>query len=629
MNPAPSNRRTFLKQTGLATAAFASGCATPSLSQHSKMKTKTHPDLILHNAKITTLNPDYPEARNLAVKDGRILGVDEAEEYQRGPNTVVIDLNGRRVIPGLNDSHLHVIRAGLYYNLELRWDGVPSLADAMRMLKEQAQRTPPPHWVRVIGGWNEWQFAEKRMPTLEELNEAAPDTPVVLLHLYDSAMLNRAALRALGMDGSTPNPPGGLIARDASGEPTGLLIAEPNAFILYSTIGRAPKLSFEDQLNSSRHFMREMNRFGVTSVGDAGGGWQNFPEDYGVIQQLARNGEMTLRIAYSLFAQKAGSELADYTRWIGMTKPGEGDDMLRVNGAGENLVWSAADFENFLQPRPDLRPVMESELEAVIRALVTARWPFRIHATYDETIERFLGVFERVNRDIPFSGLRWFFDHAETISEKSIDRTRALGGGIAIQHRMAYQGEYFIRRYGRAAAAAVPPIKRMLAVGLPVGAGTDGTRVASYHPWTCLYWLTSGKTVGGTQVTTPENWLSREQSLRLYTQGSAWFSGETGKKGTLIEGQFADLAVLSDDYLHCPAEQVRRIESVLTICGGKIVHAANEFASHNPSLPPVSPNWSPVANYNGYVNQAAAAHTHTPIFGADGRLWEAGCGCTA
>jgi len=591
------------------------------------MDPNTSPDFILQNGRITTLDPKRPEANTLVIKDGRIIGVDDVATHQPGPNTKVIDLQGRRVIPGLNDSHLHVIRAGLYYNMELRWDGVPSLADAMRMLKEQAQRTPPPQWVRVIGGWNEWQFAERRMPTLEELNRAAPETPVLVLHLYDCALLNRAALRALGMDSHTPNPPGGLIARDASGEPTGLLIAEPNAFILYSTIARAPKLSFEDQLNSSRHFMREMNRFGVTSVSDAGGGWQNFPEDYTVIRQLATNQQLTLRIAYSLFAQKPGSELADYTRWIGMTRPGEGDDMLQVAGAGENLVWSGADFENFLQPRPDLKPMMESELEAVIRALVTARWPFRIHATYDETIERFLNVFERVNRDIPFAGLRWFFDHAETISDKNIERTTTLGGGIAIQHRMAFQGEYFIRRFGRAAAQAVPPIKRMLAAGIPVGAGTDGTRVASYHPWTCLYWLTTGKTVGGTQITSPENCLTREQALRLYTQGSAWFSGEAERKGTLTEGQFADLAVLSDDYLTCADDQIRRIESVLTLVGGTIVYAAREFAALNPPLPPISPGWSPVDKYGGYANVAPAAHPHMPVFGADGRLWNMGCGC--
>lgn len=585
------------------------------------------PDLVLHNGRITTLDPARPEAATVAVKNGRIVSLEDAAVASRGPDTRVVDLGRRRVIPGLNDSHLHVIRGGLYYNLELRWDGVPSLADALRRLKEQADQTPPPQWVRVVGGWNEWQFAERRMPTLEELNRAAPETPVFVLHLYDCALLNRAAIRALGFDASTPNPPGGLVARDGRGQPTGLLIAEPNAFILYSTLARAPKLSFDDQLNSSRHFMREMNRFGVTSVGDAGGGWQNYPEDYAVVRKLAEDRSMTLRVAYSLFAQTPGQELADYLRWIGMTRPGEGDDMLAVAGAGENLVWSGADFENFLQPRPDLKPVMEAELEAVIRALVAARWPFRIHATYDETIGRFLDVFERVDREIPFAGLRWFFDHAETISPRSIERTRALGGGVAIQHRMAYQGEYFVRRYGREAARACPPVTRLLAAGVPVGAGTDGTRVASYHPWTCLHWLTTGRTVGGTQVTAEDALLTREQALRLYTEGSAWFSGETGRKGRIAIGQLADLAVLSDDYFSCPDEQVRRIESVLTVCDGAIVYAAGEYAALAPALPPASPHWSPVARYGGYDNAAPLPHAERTVFSADGRLWDLGCGC--
>ncbi len=588
----------------------------------------TTADLVIRNARVATLDPARPEATAIALAGGRVASLGPEAEAAIGPRTQVVDAGRRRVIPGLNDSHLHVIRAGLNYHLELRWDGIPSLADALRRLKEQAQRTPPPQWVRVIGGWNEWQFAERRMPTLEELNAAAPETPVIVLHLYDCALMNRAALRALGFDASTPNPPGGLVARDASGEPTGLLVAEPSAFILYSTIARAPKLGFDDQLNSSRHFMRELNRFGVTSVGDAGGGWQNYPEDYGVIQQLARSGELTLRIAYSLFAQKPGSELADYTRWIGMTRPGEGDALLSVAGAGENLVWSGGDFENFLQPRPDLKPILENELEAVIRALVTARWPFRIHATYDETIDRFLGVFERVDREVPFAGLRWFFDHAETIGPKNIERTRALGGGIAIQHRMAYQGEYFVRRYGRETARACPPIRRLLAAGIPVGAGTDGTRVASYHPWTCLWWLTTGRTVGGTRLTDDDALLSREEALRLYTEGSAWFSGEAGRKGRLVPGQLADLALLSEDFLTCPVDAIRRIEALLTVCDGRIVHAAGELAALAPPLPPASPDWAPTARYGGYANEAPAPHAHPAVFGADGRLWGERCDCT-
>lgn len=590
----------------------------------------TPPTLLLENALVTTFDRRLPETTAIAIEGGRVTALgDAALRLPRGPGTTTLDLGGRRVIPGLHDSHLHVIRAGLNYNLELRWDGVPSLHDALALLAEQARRTPAPQWVRVIGGWNEWQFAERRMPTLAELDRAAPDTPVIVLHLYDCALLNKAALRALGFDGSTPNPPGGLVERDSSGAPTGMLIAEPNAYLLYSTIARAPKLDEADQRNSTRHFLRELHRFGVTSVGDAGGGWQNYPEDYGVVQQLARDGELTLRIGYSLFAQKPGAELADYTRWIGMTAPGAGNDLLRVAGAGENLVWSAADFENFLQPRPDLRPTMEGELEAVIRALVSARWPFRIHATYEETLVRFLDVFERVNRDVPFAGLRWFFDHAETATSRTLERTRALGGGIAIQHRMAYQGEYFVRRYGAEAARRLPPVREMLRLGLPVGAGTDGTRVASYHPWTCLWWLVTGTTVGGTRLHGPEDCLTRDEALRLWTTGSAWFTGEQDVKGTLSVGAFADLAVLSEDYFRVPDARIRAIESVLTMTGGRIVHAQGPFTQLAPPLPPASPAWSPAARRQGYDSSGVVPPSHVvgQVLGADGRLWRSDCGC--
>ncbi|HEX6884757.1 MAG TPA: amidohydrolase, partial [Planctomycetota bacterium] len=587
-------------------------------------------DLLLEGGRITTQDPALPEADWLAVAGSKVLasGRGEPPPGVAGARTRRIALDGRRVIPGLNDSHLHVIRAGLNYFLELRWDGLGSLAEGLERLRERAASTPPPQWVRVVGGWNAWQFAERRMPTLEELNRAAPETPVMVLHLYDSALLNRAALRALGFDASTPNPPGGLIARDAGGNPTGLLVAEPNAFLLYSTLARAPKLAPEEQLLSTRHFLRELNRFGVTSVSDAGGGWQNYPEDYAIVRALAERGEMTLRVAYSLFAQKPGAELADYTRWIGMTRPGEGDAWLRVNGAGENLVWSAADFENFLQPRPDLRPVMEAELEAVVRALVAARWPFRIHATYDETIQRFLAVFERVDREVPFAGLRWFFDHCETVSPASLERVAALGGGIAIQHRMAFQGEAFVRRFGRAAARATPPVRAMLRAGLPVGAGTDGTRVASYHPWTCLQWLVTGRTVGGTELTAPEERLTRAEALGLYTHGSAWMSGEEDSKGRLVPGALADLAVLDADYFRVPEEAIRDLQAELTLTGGRIVHASGAFAALAPALPPVAPGWSPVARYGGWAGTARDRERapQPAVLGADGRLWGPGCG---
>src|SRR5712675_852486 len=608
------------------------------------------PDLILHHGLFTTLDRGNPTASAVAIKDGVFIAVGHDSEVMKlaGPSTRIIDLKGRRVLPGLIDNHLHIIRGGLNFNMKLRWDGVRNLADAMAMLKRQVAITPPPQWVRVVGGFTAHQFAEGRMPTLDEINAVAPDTPVFVMHLYDRVLLNGAALRAVGYDKNAPVFPAGEVQRDRHGNPTGLLLAKPNANILYSTLAKGPRLSREDQLNSSRQFFRELNRLGITSVIDAGGGSQNYPDDYGVVNELHRNGELSLRLAYNLFTQKPKQDLSDFQSWTKMTKPGDGDDFYRVNGAGEMLVFSAADFEDFLEPRPDMLPVMESDLKAVIRHLVENRWPFRLHATYNETIERALNVYEEVKREIPFDGLHWFFDHCETISDRNIERVKALGGGIAVQNRMAFQGEYFVERYGSQQAKRTPPIRRMLEMGIPVGAGTDATRVSSYNPYLSLYWLITGKTVGGLSLYPEENRLDREEALKLYTMGSSWFSTEDGKKGALAPGQLADLAVLSGDYFSIPEEAIKYLESVLTIVGGKVVYASDEFSKLAPPALPVSPSWSPVKEYGGYAKQSnqvvgvshSASCSHVAA-SADGRtqshlqvlgdlgLWELGCDCFA
>ncbi len=565
-------------------------------------------DLVLVNAKITTLDRSKPVAQALAVRDGKFLAVGTESEVRAAasPDAVVIDARGRRLIPGLIDSHIHVIRGGLNYTMELRWDGVPTLADAMAMLKAQVARTPSPQWVRVVGGFTGHQFVEKRLPTIAELNAVAPDTPVFILHLYDRALLNAAALRSVGYTKATPNPPGGEIVRDAAGNPTGLLLAQPNAAILYATLAKGPKLPPEYQKNSTRHFMRELNSLGVTSVIDAGGGFQNYPDDYAIIEDLHRDGQLTLRIAYNLFTQKPQEELKDFATWSTQVKPGQGDDLYRHNGAGEMLVYSAADFEDFKVERPDMPASMEADLEPVVRLLAERRWPWRLHATYDQTISRALDVFEKVNRDVPLEGLNWFFDHCETISARNIDRVAALGGGIAIQHRMAYQGEDFIARYGADAAAATPPIHRMRVAGVPLGAGTDATRVASYNPWVSLAWLVTGRTVGGAILYPPADRLDREAALRLWTEANTWFSNEAGKKGQIIVGQLADAVLLSSDFFTVPESEIAHTRSDLTLLGGTVVHGSGDFQAYSPTLPPVLPDWSPVANFGGYAGPSAA-----------------------
>ncbi|MFC4761706.1 amidohydrolase [Dyella koreensis] len=572
------------------------------------------PELILHRGQFATLDRGNPHASAVAIAGGRFIAVGGDAEVMAlaGAGTRVIDLKGRRVLPGLIDNHLHIIRGGLNFNLELRWDGVRSLADAMAMLKQQVAITPPPQWVRVVGGFTEHQFVEKRLPTIEELNAVAPDTPVFLLHLYDRALLNAAALRVVGYTRDTPEPPGGQIVRDSDGNPTGLLLAKPNAAILYATLGRGPKLPFDYQLNSTRHFMRELNRLGVTGAIDAGGGSQNYPEDYAVIQQLADEGQLTIRLAYNLFTQKPKAEKDDFLNWTRTSKYKQGDDYFRHNGAGEMLVFSAADFEDFRQPRPDMPPEMEGDLEGVVRILAENRWPWRMHATYDETISRALDVFERVNQDIPLEGLNWFFDHAETISEQSIDRIAALGGGIAVQHRMAYQGEYFVERYGMGAAEATPPVAKILEKGVRVSAGTDATRVASYNPWVSLAWLITGRTVGGLRLYPQRNCLDRETALRMWTENVTWFSNEVGKKGQIKVGQFADLVVPDRDFFACAESEIADTSSELTMVGGRIVYAAGGFTDLDEApIPPAMPDWSPVRRYGGYAawgeNKAGAA----------------------
>jgi predicted amidohydrolase YtcJ len=591
--------------------------------------TITQPDLILYNGRVTTLDRSNPAATAVAIKDGKFTAVGSDAEVLllAGSSTRVIDLKGRRVLPGLIDNHTHIIRGGLSFNMELRWDGVRSLATAMDMLREQVAVTPAPQWVRVVGGFTEHQFDEKRLPTIEELNAVAPDTPVFILHLYDRALLNAAALRVVGYTKDTPEPPGGQIMRDSAGNPTGLLLAQPNASILYATLAKGPKLPFDYQVNSTRHFMRELNRLGVTGAIDAGGGSQNYPDDYEVIQKLSDEGQLTIRLAYNLFTQKPKAEKEDFLNWTKTSKYKQGNDYFRHNGAGEMLVFSAADFEDFRVARPDMPPQMEGELEEVVRVLAENRWPWRMHATYDETISRALDVFEKVNRDVPLAGINWFFDHAETISEKSMDRIAALGGGVAVQHRMAYQGEYFIERYGAKAAEATPPVAKMLEKGIRTSAGTDATRVASYNPWVSLSWLVTGKTVGGLRMYPQRNRLDRETALRMWTENVTWFSNEEGKKGRIEAGQFADLIVPDRDFFACAEDEIADTTALLTVVGGKVVYGTGEFASFDDSAPPPAmPDWSPVRRFGGFAAWKNASGNGEAALQ---QVAAASCGCAA
>jgi predicted amidohydrolase YtcJ len=563
-------------------------------------------DLIIYNGKIATMARPGEFKQAIAVKNGLILATGSSKAifkaYKKN-TTKLVNAAGKTVIPGLNDSHMHAIREGLNFNMELRWDGVKTLKRAMEMLKEQAARTPPGAWVKVVGGWNEFQFAEKRQPTIDEINAAVPDKPVFITYLYGKAFVNKKGIEVLGYDKHTDYP-GSLVELDNEGNPTGLLYAKETPMAIYRTLALTGKLTPEERINSSEHFYREINSFGITSVVDAAGGSQNYDADYQASLTLAKAGKLTVRTAYYLFAQQKGKELADYEKWIGQTHPNKNDHILMANGyamegAGENLIASGADFENFLEPRIVLAPEMEADLEPVIRLLVKNRWPFRLHATYGESIDRMLNVFEKVNKDTPFNGLRWFFDHAETITDSELARVKALGGGIAVQFRMYYQGELYIKMYGQP-ENQLPPIKKMLTMGIPVGMGTDAPRISTYNPWLALHWLLTGKTIGGMQLWPKDQVLDKFTALKLYTSGSAWCSGEQDVKGKLVKGMYADMVILSDDYFTAVPEKIKHISALMTVVNGKVVYASGPYLAQCPPIAAAVPAWSPINYFGAY-----------------------------
>ncbi len=638
LNPAGSWKRAQpSRRQFLATAAMAATAriASPALAQDRTA------DLIIENARIVTLDRARPSAEAIAIGGDQILAVGSQASMQRwkGTATRVVDAGGRTIVPGLNDSHTHMIRGGLTYSQELRWDGVPSLALALQMLRAQALRTPAPHWVQVVGGWSPAQFAEKRQPTLAEINAATGDVPCFVMLIYDRAFLNKAAMRVLGYTKETQPPTGGYLERDGDGLPTGLIVNLTNIGALLGVFARIPKLPAEEQIASTRLFMRELNRLGVTSVIDAGGGGQNYPENYQAIAQLAADKALTLRIGYSLFAQHPGTEVDDYRLWSTQVKPGDGDDYFRMLGAGEYMVWAMHDAANFAKEIVPPPAIAEDRFAEAVKIVAAKGWPFRLHANYDVTAARIASVLERVHQDVPIDRLRWVIDHAETIQPATLERVAKLGGSIAIQNRMSLDGEPFIAKWGAEAAQDAPPVGRMREMGIHVASGTDGNRASSHNPWVGVQWLITGKTQGGLKHQADRNLLDRTEALRLYSEAGAWLTREEDRKGTLSPGKWADLAVLSDDYMSMPVEQIGNLSSVLTLVGGKPVHGAGEFAALAPAAPGPSRDWLPVGAYpswqkaelqgdSRHLARSVLAGAVTPsVLGRDGTVWEMGCLC--
>ncbi len=534
-------------------------------------------DLVLLHGKIVTVDPRFSVAQAVAVQQGRVaaVGTDAQIQPYVGPATHVVDLRGRTVVPGLIDSHFHALRQGLTYDYELHWDTLTSLAQGLRMIRDQAARTPPGTWVVEAGGWHETQFAEKRRPTPADLDAISSDHPIWVQFLYDEAYMNKAAMKALGVTAETPDPFGGKVLKDASGQPTGVVTGFGGINTFYFKI---PRPTLDEQIRSTRDWFRELNRLGLTGAGDVAGGGLIWPRDYQAVTALHDRGEQTVRVHWYMQPNRPGGELDVIKQFVTTVRPGSGDDVLRPIGVGEQVLASSYDGDAFGPLPPQFTAKAIQDWRTAVRMIIESGWRFQVHATRNHSAEQLLPAIEEMNREIPVTSRRLGFAHMEDVTPETMRRIKGLGGGITVQDRLFYSGEEIKANWPEDVSRKAPPVKTMLAMGLPVGGGTDSTRVAPYNPFWSIWWLISGKTVAGLEIRGPQERLSRVQALRIYTIGSAWFNMDDDRVGSIEPGKYADLAVLSADYLTVPVDQIKSLVSVLTIVGGKPVYAAGDYS---------------------------------------------------
>ena len=530
----------------------------------------TAPDIILFNGKIVV--HDGPPAQALAVRNGSIAAIGDSSSIRALANasTRVIDLGGRTVIPGLIDSHIHAIRAGLSYTTEVHWFGVRTLQEALDRIRAAAKTAPKGSWLVVAGGWTDRQFREGRRPTQAEIAAAAPDHHVYIQLLYTHVLLGPGGADALGISDKAGNAEWSerlAIERDKNGKPTGWLAGDNRA--ISDLFNLLPLPTAKQKLAGTRAFFRALNAMGITGVSDPGG-YNLEIYDYQPLFQLWREHGLTLRVRYSLSAPRRDRELEDFKALTQMRSLGFGDDWLRFNGIGENVTWGLYNNDN-----PS--DAQKEQLYEVLRWAVSRDMTATFHWHNDRAVHHLLDVLARVNAETPIAKLRWSIAHLNDASPETLKRLKTMGMGWLVQNAFYFRGEAFLGQRGADDARLVPPLVSALRLKLPVGGGTDAHRVMAPNPFVSLQWMLDGKTISGVAMRAPEERPTRLEALRLYTQGSAWFTFEENTRGALAVGQLADLAVLSRDYLSVPIEQIGGTVSLLTMVGGHIVYANGPY----------------------------------------------------
>ncbi len=566
MHDAAPVRRGSLPRACLVTVVLFTLCG--SATAHAQ-ESAPAPDTILINGKLVVY--DGSPAQALAVLGGKIAAIGDSSHIRTlaGPSTRVIDLDGRTVIPGLIDSHIHAIRAGLSYTTEIHWSGVSSLQEALARIRAAAQAAPPGSWLVVAGGWTDRQFRESRRPTQAEVAAAAPAHHVYIQLLYSNVLLDAGGAAALGITGNSELAARLTVERDKAGKPTGWFAGDSRT--ISNLFDLLPRPTFVQKLAGTRAFFRALNAMGITGVSDPGG-YNLERHDYQPLLQVWREHGLTLRVRYSLSAPRRDRELEDFKELTQLLPMAFGDDWLRFNGIGENVTWGHYNNDN-----PS--DAQKEQLYAVLRWAVSRGMTATFHWPNDRPAHHLLDVLARVNVETPIAKLRWSIAHLNDASPETLTRLKTLGMGWLVQDAFYFRGEAFLGQRGADAARFVPPLASALRLNLPVGGGTDAHRVMGPNPFVSLQWMLDGKTISGVAMRAPHELPTRLEALRLYTQGSAWFSFEENTRGTLAVDQFADLAVLSRDYLTVPIEQIGDTVSLLTMVGGHIVYASAPYAA--------------------------------------------------
>ncbi len=535
-------------------------------------------DLVLRGGRITTFADDGqapPEAEAVAIAGGRIVAV--GTDQQLAPYAElaaeVVDLGGRRVVPGLNDSHIHAVRGGNSWTRSLHWEGVRSVAEALETVRHAAATAEAGTWIAVVGGWHRSQFAEGRIPTREELDAAAPAHPVYVQELYDVGVLNTAGLSACGYTDDAPDPARGTLERDDAGALTGR-IHGVGAFA--APIGKALEAGSEQEQDGIRTMFAEFARHGLTGVVD-GGGLLVTPRDYDAVYAVWREGGLDVRTRLFISAWNRGGEVADIDALTSLVQAGSGDAMLRVAGVGEIPHLGCHDMEG-LDPFT-LTDAAFEELVDIVRLCAKRGWRMSVHAVLDATLGRILDAWERVEEETGLvAGRGWSIVHADEASLANLQRLARLGAGVLVQNRLILKGGDYVEHWGPEATRTAPPIGAMRDLGIVIGGGTDATRANWFSPWASIWWLVTGKTLDGQGVRAPEHRLSRADALAAYTRDAAWFTGEQAHRGRIAPGYDADLCVPSLDPFACDDDDIRDIRSVLTVMDGRITHRAAELA---------------------------------------------------